>query len=383
MLLARQRLISSCGQWLHGRVIYGTPAVFAHHRLSSIRVGAIQVRPKSKNSGSTHPSAKGGLQRPDAHRSKDAIKDTPARIRNARSAGNDATLQPIRPGKKKDTEVFEQLTSTSQAVFDILNWRYSRIFLALLLNSATFVVYCMWTYEAYQASQTREAIKRGETVDPSRGRFVTEADGQERFLTPGQEWLLDNFTLTPINVREGRYWTLVTSLFSHQLPMHTASNMIFCHIVCTALCPVLGTVPVALAFVIGGVSGNLMTVLWQGKRGGKSYDEKYPGQFFGCLGMSGANYAMMGFGVTAWPNWFISMFGVGSIRVGHLVIAAWLWEAFQYWRQEGWEKIQSAVISCILQDDTNEQPDGHMMGMLAGLLQGVLFHKLLPGLVPK
>jgi len=43
-------------------------------------------------------------------------------------------------------------------------------------------------------------------------------------------------------------------------------------------------------------------------------------------------------------------------------------------------------VSCnrlYLADYANEQPDGHMMGMLAGLLQGVLFHKLLPGLVPK
>ena len=348
MLLARQRAIPSCGQWLQGRVIYGTPAVLAHHRHPSIRISAIQVRLKSRNRRRTPGAAQGGLQAPDAQRTNDTIKDTSARMQIARSAVKDPTLRPIRPGKKKDAEVFEQLTSKSQMVFDFLNWRYSRTFLALVLNSAAFVVYCMWTYEAYQASQAKEAIKRGDAVDPSRGRFVTEADRPERFLTPGQEWLLDNFTLTPINFREGRYWTLITSLFSHQLPLHTASNMIFCHIVCTALCPVLGTVPVALAFLIGGVSGNLMTMLWQGKRGGKSYDEKYPGQFFGSLGMSGANYAMMGFGVTAWPNWFISVFGVGSIRVSHLVIVAWLWEAFQYWRQEGWEKIQSAVIAGIL-----------------------------------
>ena len=43
-------------------------------------------------------------------------------------------------------------------------------------------------------------------------------------------------------------------------------------------------------------------------------------------------------------------------------------------------------VSCnrrYLTDYANEQPDGHMMGMLAGLVQGVLFHKLLPGSVPK
>lgn len=351
MLLVRQRIIPTCGQLLQSR-IYGSPAILLHHRFPIAHISPIQVRLKSKNRKSTSAADHGEQQRPDARRIPFNLKspsaearDPRALIQNVRSSAKGAVLEPIRPGKRKEDEVFEQLTSTSQMVFDFINWRYSRIFLALVLNSTVFAVYCMWTYEAYKASQAREAIKRGEMVESSRGRFVTQADGEERFVTPGQEWLLDNFTNTPINYREGRYWTLLTSLFSHQLPMHVAGNIIFCHVMCTSLCPVLGTMPVALAFLVGGVSGNVMTVLWQGKRGGKSYDERYPGQFFGSLGMSAANYAMMGFGTTAWPNWFISVFGVWSIRVGHIVIAAWVWEAFEYWRQEGWEKIQSAVIT--------------------------------------
>jgi membrane associated rhomboid family serine protease len=351
MLLARQRLILS-----YGRLVLQSPSpiTFCRYRLPG-RLSAIQVRLKSINRKSAGRTQRGGQQRPAAE--NDTINTLSSQnnrwpkkdsTQNARLPSKDSELQPIRPGKPKQAEVFEQLTSKSQMIFDFINWRYSRIFLTVVLNSTAFIVYCMWTYEAYKASQAKEAIKRGETVDPARGRLVTESEGKEKFLTPGQEWLLDNFTVTPINLREGRYWTVITSLFSHQLPLHIVGNMVFCHVLCTSLCPRVGTVPIALAFLIGGVSGNLMTVLWQGKRGGTSYDEKYPGQFFGTLGMSGANYAMMGFGTTAWPNWFISVFGVWRIRVGHLVIGAWLFEAFQYWRQEGWEKIQSSVRTLFL-----------------------------------
>jgi Rhomboid family len=340
MLLARQRLIPSCGQLLHSRITYGSPKIFPHHRFPATRITAIHVRLKSR-----HRNSSAGKERP---RANGTIKYPSSSTPNLLSPYQISKFQPIRPGKKKEAEVFEQLTSKSQVIFDFVNWRYSRLFLAIVLNSAAMAIYCVWLFEAYRSSRAKEAVKRGDTVDPSRGRFVMQANGEERFLTPGQEWLLDNFTLTPINFREGRYWTVVTSLFSHQLPMHVAFNMVTCHLMCTSLCPAVGTIPVAMAFFIGGISCNLMTVLWQGKRGGKSFDEKYPGQFFGSLGMSGANHALMGFGATAVPNWFVTVMGVWNIRVGHIVIGAWLWEAFQYWRQEGWEKIQSLVIAFLL-----------------------------------
>jgi hypothetical protein len=44
----------------------------------------------------------------------------------------------------------------------------------------------------------------------------------------------------------------------------------------------------------------------------------------------------------------------------------------------------SVTGNCLpLVNVANSQPDGHMMGLTAGLVQGVLFAKFLPGLVPK
>jgi membrane associated rhomboid family serine protease len=39
------------------------------------------------------------------------------------------------------------------------------------------------------------------------------------------QWLNENFTLSMVNYREGRYWTLLTSAFSHQNFVHFLFNM--------------------------------------------------------------------------------------------------------------------------------------------------------------
>jgi hypothetical protein len=79
------------------------------------------------------------------------------------------------------------------------------------------------------------------------------------------------------------------------------------------------------------------------KRGGKIYDEKFPGQFFGGLGMSAANLGVLGFAAAVRPNWVFKVYGVVPVRVSWVVVGAWLFEAVQYWRGTGWDKIQSAV----------------------------------------
>jgi Rhomboid family len=120
-------------------------------------------------------------------------------------------------------------------------------------------------------------------------------------------------------------------------------NIVASHFLLTALCPVFGTIPVGLAFFVGGISANIMSVAWMGKRGKSVYKEKYPGQFFGILGMSGGNYAVLGFGAAAYPHWYVDVFRVWPVKISYVVIFAWVLEAFQYWRHTGWEKIQSSV----------------------------------------
>lgn len=40
------------------------------------------------------------------------------------------------------------------------------------------------------------------------------------------KWMLENFTLSRKNIEEGRWWTLITSAFSHKDPFHLLFNML-------------------------------------------------------------------------------------------------------------------------------------------------------------
>ena len=350
MLLLRRPLLSGYVQLaLPGRCLYRPSSPFIH-RLPHKDDALFQIRLKSRKAKSWVPKQQPksiSPHEPQSSNTQSLPKDPP-------STTSPIKLPPIKPppGKyppssgprKSDVEpkIYATLTPMGEIINDIVEWQHSRLFLAILVNTTAFIVYCFWVREAHRSAKAKEEFIEGEENE-EKGKYVTGTIQDTRFITPGQEWLLDNFTLTPINVREGRYWTLVTSLFSHQLPSHAAGNMVISHLLLTALCPIFGTIPVGLAFVIGGTLGNVMSVAWMAKRGKSVYKEKYPGQFFGGLGMSGANYAVLGFGATAYPNWYINVFRVWPVRMSHVVIFAWLFEAFQYWRHTGWEKIQSAV----------------------------------------
>jgi hypothetical protein len=352
MLLLRSRLLSGYVQLaLPSRCLYRPSSPFIH-RLPHNDDTLFQIRLKSRKAKSWVP------KQPQP----EPISPHKLQSSNTRSFPKDpsSTTCPIKPPpikpppanyppssgpRKSDVEpkIYATFTPMGEVINDIVEWQHSRLFLAILANTAAFIVYCFWVREAHRSAKAKEEFIEGQENE-EKGKYVTGTIQDTRFITPGQEWLLDNFTLTPINVREGRYWTLITSLFSHQLPTHAAGNMVISHLLLTALCPIFGTIPVGLAFVIGGTLGNVMSVAWMAKRGKSVYQEKYPGQFFGGLGMSGANYAVLGFGATAYPNWYINVFRVWPVRMSYVVIFAWLFEAFQYWRHTGWEKIQSAVL---------------------------------------
>ena len=242
--------------------------------------------------------------------------------------------------------IYEKPTAIGSILIDLKNWRHSRLLLTIVVNSAAFIVFSLWTLEAHNAAKGKERLDDNQSTgakDESAGRYVPGTTTEKRFLTPGQEWLLDNFTVTPLNFREGRYWTYFTSIFSHQLPSHTFVNMLASHFLFTGLAP-FGTIPVAGAFFVGGITANIIMSAWMIKRGSTNFDEKYPGQFYGGLGMSAANLSLLGFAAAVYPKWVIQLYGVIPIKISYVIIGAWVVEVFRYWQQEGWEKIGSSVL---------------------------------------
>ena len=250
--------------------------------------------------------------------------------------------KPIRPNPPRQpiVEVYEKAAPEVSFIADLLDWKYSRRLLTILVNSAALVIFALWVREADRA---RQAKPEDESIETDKGKFVESGTGEKRFITPGQEWLLDNFTVTPINLEQGRWWTLGTSIFSHQIASHAFINMLMSHLLFTGMSPVFGTIPVATTFLVGGVGANAVMSTWMKSRGGEFYEQKYPGQFFGGLGMSAANYSMVGFAAAIYPKWGVKLYGVIPLKMNYLVFGVWLYELYQFWKQTGFEKIQASV----------------------------------------
>jgi membrane associated rhomboid family serine protease len=297
-----------------------------------------QVRLKSK---------KPNRRNPTPPPSKNQTSPPPPPPQNTQSPKTQPPTRPaeesVPPLRQQSSPVVTEQSPVREFFNDIRDWRYSTYLFFTVVSTTSFVVFCFWAREAYRASEAKKAIEKDEAGDGEKGRFVTGAIEDIRYVTSGQEWLLDNFTVTPTNMREGRYWTLVTSLFSHQLPIHLALNIMAAQFLMTPLCRLCGTIPIAISFFVGGIGANYVVVSWMNKRAGGSFDKKYPGQFFGYLGMSGAVLSVVGFGAAALPGWKVRLWNVIPLKVPHLVIGIWLFSALQYWTQTGWDKIQSGV----------------------------------------
>jgi membrane associated rhomboid family serine protease len=274
-------------------------------------------------------------------------KSMPLQIR-ANASNSIAFSTPLKQGRKNDN-IQVAITPLGEFINELTDWRHSALLFAILVNSAALIVFTFWLREAHRSSSAKAADPLNDDIPPNE-----EIDGtikDVRYVTPGQEWLMDNFTVTPYNIREGRYWTVFTSLFSHQSPQGLFLNGVCAHYLFTGLAQ-FGTVPVGAAFILGGVAGNIMSVIWMSKRGGDSYNERFPGQFFGGMGMTGGILSILGFAAAVDPTRVFRLWGVIPLRVSYLGMAAWLVEAFRYWQHTGWAKIQSSVLN--LQEIANE-----------------------------
>jgi len=204
------------------------PILVHTHRTLSPTIIAVQIRLKSKKSNFKRSSSSPPPPNP-----------TPSV--NSQSASSPLPIRPIRPRKTVDV-IYEKPTALYSIIVDLKDWRHSRLLLTVVVNSTAFIVFCLWTLEAHKAAKGKKKLENNEpnssddsSDDSSAGKFVPGTTTEMRFVTPGQEWLLDNFTVTPLNFREGRYWTYFTSLFSHQLPAHTFFNMMASHFLFTGL----------------------------------------------------------------------------------------------------------------------------------------------------
>ncbi|KAI9510432.1 rhomboid-domain-containing protein [Russula earlei] len=132
------------------------------------------------------------------------------------------------------------------------------------------VIFAAWTY--VQMFQGTTYISR-----PPSARWLAR-------------WLQDNFINSYENLRQGRFWTLVTSTFSHAEPGHALLNgLTFWFLAPTALA-VLGNAHFLALYLGSGVFASLASLAWNKHRNYHSH------------GASGAIYALASFFAFAVPN---------------------------------------------------------------------------------
>lgn len=84
------------------------------------------------------------------------------------------------------------------------------------------------------------------------------------FLAPGHEllpWMMDQFTVSWVGLTAGRFWTLVTSAFSHHSFFHLLINMYVLQGFGYALKSVLGRSRFLFFYLLAGISGSFMHAL--------------------------------------------------------------------------------------------------------------------------
>lgn len=71
------------------------------------------------------------------------------------------------------------------------------------------------------------------------------------------DWMLDNFAVSWVSVDEGRYWTLLTSIFSHNMLLHLFINMFVLNSFGSLLEVLLGRKRFLNFYLFAGVAGSV------------------------------------------------------------------------------------------------------------------------------
>lgn len=133
-------------------------------------------------------------------------------------------------------------------------------------------------------------------------------------------FMVDNFTVSWLGLMEGRYWTLITSVFSHNAFFHFFINMYVLQGFGYALKNVLGRGNFLSFYLLAGVTGSFMHALLSAFF---IHSPELP-----ALGASGAIAGIILFFSLSFPRERLLLLGLIPIRAGWaavLIVALDLW----------------------------------------------------------
>ncbi|EIW62087.1 uncharacterized protein TRAVEDRAFT_163861 [Trametes versicolor FP-101664 SS1] len=157
-------------------------------------------------------------------------------------------------------------------------------------------------------------------------------------------WLRRNFTSSAENMQGGRWWTVVTSCFSHESSMHILFNGFTYYFMAPLVLSILGNVGFLGLYLGGGITSSFAGIAW------RNYNSPYPGPA-GSHGASGAIYSVISFFACVAPTATFALFGIIPLPAWAFVTGIFLYDGY------------SAVNSKRVATDTA----GHIGGLLAGI----------------
>ncbi|WFD03258.1 rhomboid protease [Malassezia obtusa] len=169
-------------------------------------------------------------------------------------------------------------------------------------------------------------------------------------------FMMRNFTSGEPNLREGRWWTLLTACFSHQELPHFAFNMLTFAFTAPALLPIVGAPQLLTLYVGAGLAASLTGIVWpyivdpilHGEH--KSLGRRRYGL---SLGASGSVYALLSAFASLRPHATFLVFYVVPVPARMCVAGILAWELYAASFPSKGNHIDSV---------------GHVGGLLAGLL---------------
>ncbi|CAI5732624.1 unnamed protein product [Hyaloperonospora brassicae] len=121
-----------------------------------------------------------------------------------------------------------------------------------------------------------------------------------RSFQPSMRTMLTHFTTSTQHLQEGRYYTLLTAMFSQATLMHLGSNMIGLYFFGRQLCDVLGHRKFLGLYLASGVLSSAAAVLEQKSSGKSTYN----------LGASGAVNGITAMSILLFPHGTLLIFGI-------------------------------------------------------------------------
>lgn len=100
----------------------------------------------------------------------------------------------------------------------------------------------------------------------------------------GQHMLECGAVYAPLIIEQGQWYRMITSMFLHFGAPHLINNMLVLFVLGQCLEPVTGKMKFLLIYILGGLGGNLISLIWDMRTGNYSLS----------AGASGAVFAVMG-----------------------------------------------------------------------------------------